>query len=53
MQPSQNIQWRKNYKKIKKFAEKSITHVIIHPDQKLENPNFEKGYITVAVNYLG
>ena len=42
VQPSQIRRWRKNYQKIKEFAEKSPKRATIHPGRKLDNPNIEK-----------
>ena len=41
VQPSQIRRWRKNYQKIKEFAEKSPKRVTVHAGRKLENTNLE------------
>ena len=52
VQPSRIGRWGKNYQKIKKFAEKSFTHVTVHPGWKLKNRNLENGPITVVEDYF-
>ena len=49
---SQIIRWRKNYRKINKYDQKSPTRVTNHPGLKLENPNLETIRITVEIKYM-